>query len=138
MIEEPKANTDSCNHKIYGSPDTTYKVDPYQEKIHNTKRSQMKIDILGVTHTIDFVNTSINKNIMGRWEEKEAKILIANDLPKDVAQQTIWHEVTHCVLSYIGEAELSNNEDFVNKLSTALNQVALLKLKNSYSEEVTL
>lgn len=125
MIEEPKTNTDSCNHKIYGSPNTTYKVDPYQEKIHN------KIDILGVTYKIDFVNTSINKNFMGRWEEKEAKILIANDLPKDVTQQTIWHEVTHCVLSYIGEAELSNNEDFVNKLSTALNQVALLKLKDS-------
>lgn len=88
-----------------------------------------EINILGINHSIEIYKPVDNADAMGRWLEKQSKIIIAEGMQEDLTMQTIWHEVVHAILAYIGESDLTNNEDFVTKLSTALNQVADLRIK---------
>jgi hypothetical protein len=42
---------------------------------------------------------------------------------EDETEQTFLHETVHTVLNQIGESELNDNEDFVDRLASALHQV---------------
>ena len=44
------------------------------------------------------------------------------DIDVDSIEQTLYHEVTHAILDTLGEHELSNNEEFVQKFSLLLHQ----------------
>jgi len=44
------------------------------------------------------------------------------DLKIDNIEQTLYHEVTHAILNTLGEHELSDNEEFVQKFSLLLHQ----------------
>lgn len=90
------------------------------------------INILGVWHTIATVNpesVGLSSNALGRWVESECRILINEKLKEPQQMVTIWHESTHALLQAIGESSLSQNEDFVEKLSRALFQIADLKIE---------
>lgn len=89
-----------------------------------------EIDILGINYIIETYNPIDNAEAMGRWLEKQSKIIVADGMKEDLTMQTIWHEVTHVILACIGESELTNNEDFVTKLSGALFQIADLRIKD--------
>jgi len=89
------------------------------------------IDILGVIHTIekyDPKDTGGNRGNMGMWLEDQCKILISKNIHDNQIAPTIYHEVVHCILKAIGENELHENEDFVEKLSRALMQVSKLNV----------
>jgi hypothetical protein len=40
-------------------------------------------------------------------------------MPEDIKRTALAHECTHLILVNIGESELNNNEDFVERLSNA-------------------
>jgi len=75
-----------------------------------------------------------NDTYMGQVLYKKAIIEIDNSMPEDVKQMTLMHECTHIVLAHIGEAELNNNEEFVERLSNAFYR--LLKENPLLVEEV--
>lgn len=90
------------------------------------------IDILGVVHSIEKYSpkdTGTNRFNMGMWLEDQCKILISDTVSDYQVPATIYHEVLHAVLKAVGESELSENEDFVEKLSRALMQVSKLNIK---------
>lgn len=90
------------------------------------------INILGIEHEIKNINPAkvgLSTQALGRWIESECLILINETLPEAQQRATEWHETIHATLFAIGESELSSNEDFVEKLSRALFQMADLKIK---------
>lgn len=94
------------------------------------------IDILGIKYEIKEVPFESNPGGMGRWNEMLNVFYINKTLAKDQKDLTLWHEVTHCLLHALGEMELSRNEDFVEKLSRGLFNIADLKIiKNTDSNE---
>lgn len=95
------------------------------------REKKANIDIFGITYDIvedDFID---QPNAMGRLIEKDQVILIGSKIGVGQKNATLWHEVVHCILSGVGESELSGNEDFVEKLSLALSQTAELKIYNN-------
>ena len=86
------------------------------------------IKIGGVKHEIIEDKMLYDNNAMGRWDEIKARIIIRQDMNKDLKKNVLWHEVVHGVLEAIGESELGRNEDFVDKLSKELNRVSKLKI----------
>ncbi len=87
------------------------------------------INILGVEYKIAVKELTHNNLNMGHIDDMTATIALNVRLPKSQMQAVLWHEVVHGVLDAIGESEMSKNEDFVEKLSRALNTVADLKLE---------
>lgn len=87
----------------------------------------MKINILGVQHEIIEKTIASEPHFLGKWIEAEQEIWINEKLPEHNKLLTEWHEVTHAILHAIGEPELGSNESFVERLSRALFQTAMLK-----------
>ena len=79
----------------------------------------MKVNINGIYHDVSYQDKS-NDNNMGRWVEKKCLIEIDSSMDKQVQQHTLWHEFFHGVLHLQGDADLGNNEDFVNRLATIM------------------
>ena len=94
-----------------------------------SKKNKKIIKLCGVKHEIFEDSMTGNLNLMGRWDEMDSKIIVNSKLNKSLKKAVLWHEVVHAVLEGIGESELSNNEDFVDKLAKTLNQCAKLKIK---------
>lgn len=91
-----------------------------------------KLNILGIEHTIcsfNPVEVGLSANALGRWIESQSEILINEKIPDDQKDATVWHETIHAILPAIGESELGQNEDFVEKLSRALFQIADLRIE---------
>jgi len=72
----------------------------------------------GIKYNIEEKDKS-NDNNMGQVLYKKGIIEIDNSMPKDVKQITLMHECTHIILAHIGESELNNKEDFVERLGNA-------------------
>jgi hypothetical protein len=56
---------------------------------------------------------------MGNILYKKGLIEIDSSMPEDIKRTALAHECTHLILVNIGESELNNNEDFVERLSNA-------------------
>jgi hypothetical protein len=66
--------------------------------------------------------------IMGLCEFPKSLISIHDDIEsRDLIDQTLYHEVIHAILDSIGEHELSDNEDFVQKFAILLHQFEATK-----------
>lgn len=90
------------------------------------------IDILGIRYEIKEIDFETNPGGMGRWNEMLNTFYINKTLNQDQRDLTLWHEVTHCLLHALGENELSRNEDFVEKLSRGLFNIADLKINKLF------
>jgi hypothetical protein len=44
------------------------------------------------------------------------------DVPEDSQEQTLYHELVHCILDDIGQSDLSRDETFVSAFSVLLHQ----------------
>jgi len=87
------------------------------------------INILGLLHSIERHEFGFDGNAMGRWDERTSTIHIHSNLGTEETRLTEWHEVTHAVLHAIGEPGLGSNEEFVERLSRALFQIADLRIE---------
>lgn len=62
----------------------------------------------------------LNKiQIQRRWEGKE--------VPASTLEQTVYHEVVHCILNEMGRNDLSSDETFVQTFSLLLHQFETTK-----------
>ena len=59
-------------------------------------------------------------HVQSKWEGKE--------VPADSMEQTMYHEVVHCILTEIGRDDLSSDECFVQSFSLLLHQFEKTKL----------
>jgi|688.fasta_scaffold28640_9 hypothetical protein len=84
-----------------------------------------KINILGHTITIKRVKRIPIKgsgNCRGLWvpDKNLIYVVVGNT---DLEEQTLWHEIVHAMLDNIGYQELSDDEQFVDRLGSILHQV---------------
>ncbi len=83
-----------------------------------------KIKVFGCDYEIVEVDQiSRDEYLFGKVDHVEQTIKISNGLKPHRKAETAMHEVLHCILFGLGEAELHENETLINGLSSALVQV---------------
>lgn len=86
------------------------------------------INICGVPHEVMLCNDNFNVDChFGQIDYKRAVIKINQDMPESLQMQTLCHEWLHGALAMLGFNDLTNNEQFVNALSTAMNETFAVK-----------
>lgn len=98
------------------------------------RKSIGTIVLFGIPHDVVLDTFTDQSNALGRWVQGEQTILIRNGSGPELQNATLWHEVVHVILEGVGESELGKNEDFVEKISLALSQIADLKV--NYKSDV--
>lgn len=85
---------------------------------------QRTIEILGVTYTISEVDT-VNKTNPRRGEINylSNEIKIDKNMPMSLKNQVLMHEILHAVFDLLGLDDLSEDEEKVQSIATALHQV---------------
>mgnify|MGYP003668671412 CR=1 FL=1 len=87
--------------------------------------NQFKIG--GVTWKVKQSDRIDEGNALGVTLHKESTIEIDVNVCPQLAEQTLYHELTHVILDTIGEHKLSGNEKFVHAFSTLLHQFEVTK-----------
>lgn len=82
-------------------------------------------------YNIEYID-SIDDTGLGRCYHATGIIKLSKkwqgfNLPEDSIEQTFYHELTHAILSEMGEEELSSNERFVQGFSMLLHQFQISK-----------
>ena len=86
--------------------------------LHNVK----SFDLGGITYPVWYVQEiESDPNLNGMAYLEKRFIRIRDDLDKDRASQVFCHELTHCILSIMGN-ELCDDEEFVDLFGTFLQQ----------------
>lgn len=75
------------------------------------------IPICGVNYTIEEVDFIADGAAMGRSNSKIGQILISKDMPEDIKQATILHEIIHQISDRLG---IDLNETQVRGLESGL------------------
>lgn len=85
---------------------------------------ERKINILGIIFTIEEVEV-VNKYEprKGEIDYLTNKIKIDKDMPTDLKNQVLMHEILHAVFDLLGLYELSEDENKVQSIATALHLV---------------
>lgn len=82
-----------------------------------------RINICGIPHEIYYSEDSFNADRnFGMIVYTEAKITVNKNMPEELKTATICHEVVHAMLVHMGENALNDDEGFVTRLATAINQ----------------
>jgi Zn-dependent peptidase ImmA (M78 family) len=82
-----------------------------------------KIKILGLIYDIEQVDyISREKDLAGQFSESCLKILLRKDLPDQLKEQTLIHEIVHAILNSIG-SEKYEDEFFVTSFANVLHQI---------------
>ena len=86
------------------------------------------INICGVPHTVTLCkdNFTVDSHF-GEIEYTQTAIRINQDMPEAMQQQALCHEWLHGALVMLGFNEESQNEQFVQALSMAINQTFTVK-----------
>jgi hypothetical protein len=79
-------------------------------------------------HTIKVVNISVKRweygeQVLAMWIPAELRIEMRGDLAGTHRQQVFLHEAVHAILDTASYYELSQNEEFVDRVSTMLHQM---------------
>lgn len=82
------------------------------------------INILGLNYTIEEVDT-VNKFELSKGEINylSNEIRIDKNMPEDLKNQVLMHEILHAVFELLGMRELAEDEDKVQSIATALHLV---------------
>lgn len=81
-----------------------------------------KINICGVPHLVRLCKDNfIVDSHFGEIEYTQALIKINQDMPEEMQKQALCHEWLHGALVMLGFKEQSQNEQFVQALSMAIN-----------------
>jgi hypothetical protein len=79
-------------------------------------------------HTIKVVNVAVKRwpygdNVLAMWSPSDLKIELRGDLTGTHRQTVFLHEAMHAMLDTSSYYELSQNEDFVDRMSIMLHQM---------------
>lgn len=97
----------------------------------------MKIKICGIPHTVVEMDDKFNADSthFGQIEYGKAEILINKNMPAEMKEETLYHEVLHGMLHHLGFYEQSNDEHFVQALSNAIYQSFDVKKEDLIAHE---
>ena len=84
----------------------------------------MTLYICGIMHKVIEVEDIFYDGVthFGDVDYKNAVIKINKDMNIDIKRETLCHEILHVMLTHLGYDSLSEDEQFVNALSNAMNQ----------------
>lgn len=87
-----------------------------------------EVKICGVNYKIKQKQSIDNdESIQGIIYHTKAEINVKKNMPKDLKESVLFHEIVHGILTNLGYAELNTDEQFVQCLSNALYQMFKLK-----------
>lgn len=87
------------------------------------------VNICGIPHTIVYKEDAFNVDAthFGQIEYSKCEITLNKDMPKAMTDVTLWHECLHGILLNLGYEKECHDEQFVQALAMALNQLATIK-----------
>lgn len=86
------------------------------------------IDICGINHKINEVEDLFNWDThLGQINYSKAEILLNKDLPDDLKNQALIHEILHGIFTLTGYENLSQDETLIKTLSCELNRIFEIK-----------
>lgn len=89
---------------------------------------QKTVKICGIPHSVVLCEDNFNTDChFGQIEYAKCEIRINKDMPEEMQQQTLIHEMLHGMLVMIGQSELAQDEQLVQSLAMAINQSFKLK-----------
>ena len=83
----------------------------------------MTVTICGIPYeveTVPVIDEASEGIIQGEIHYSKAKIIIKDNLPKQIGEEVLIHEMGHGILNHIGETELRDNEEFVQRLANGI------------------
>lgn len=92
-----------------------------------------KFNLGAVEWSVEINNERLDdRQVYGNCSYHQSKIEIQDHTEgksrtKTAIDQTLYHEVVHAILDTLGEHDLSNNEEFVQKFSLLLHQFETTK-----------
>ena len=87
-----------------------------------------KVTICGIPHKIEIVYDGFNNDdMLGQIEYAPAIIKLNGKMSNEMMNVTCIHEVVHGMLTHLGYNDLSNNENLVCGLATAIDSVFKFK-----------
>ena len=87
-----------------------------------------KVTICGIPHKIEIVYHGFNNDdMLGQIEYAPAIIKLNGKMSNEMMNVTCIHEVVHGMLTHLGYNDLSNNENLVCGLATAIDSVFKFK-----------
>jgi len=83
----------------------------------------MKVTICGVPHEVVECKNEFDADChFGQICYTECLIKINSDMPDEMKELTIAHEMMHGILTHLGYVELANDEKFICALGNAINE----------------
>lgn len=90
-----------------------------------------KVFICGIPHEVKMCEDNFNTDChFGQIEYSKCEIRINKDMPETMQHQTLCHEMLHGMLVLLGYNEQSQDEQFVQALSMAINQSFRVRTDN--------
>lgn len=91
----------------------------------------MKVMICGVPHEVVEVKDEFDSDChFGQIEYSKCLIKVNKEMPDEMKQSTIVHEMMHGILNHLGYEDLANDEKFVRVLGNAINESFRVKVCN--------
>lgn len=85
----------------------------------------MKVNICGVPYKVKYKRV-IEEEQAGIAEGlivyRKQRIYLRKNMPKEITEETLTHEILHGILTHMGKNELTNDEEFVQGLANAIYQ----------------
>lgn len=97
----------------------------------------MKVKICGITHEVEEVVNRFDASAFqyGQINYGEAKILVNKDMPQELKNETLCHEIVHGILVHIGRNDLTEDESLVQSLGNAIAQSFTIKWEDEDGKE---
>ena len=87
-----------------------------------------EVSICGIPHEVKLCDDNFNTDLhFGQIDYAKCEIRINKDMPEAMQKQTLCHEMLHGMLILLGYNDYSQDEQFVQALSMAINQSFTLK-----------
>ncbi len=91
----------------------------------------MKVTICGVPHEVIECKDDFDADChFGQIDYRDCRIKINAEMPSEMKEATLVHEMMHGILNHIGYEDLANDEKFVRVLGNAINESFTVKVCN--------
>lgn len=95
-----------------------------------------KVNICGLPHEIVELEDSFNLDChMGQINYQDLLIKINKNMPEELKEETLCHEIMHGILTHLGYSDMSSNEQFVQAVGNAIYQSFRVKYINEKEDE---
>lgn len=97
----------------------------------------MIVYILGIMHKVVECDDVFNADLchFGQIDYQNCLIKINKNMATDIKKETLCHEILHGILEHLGYSELSQDEQFVNSVSSAINQSFEIKRVGNFGDD---